>query len=88
MSATPTAAADALEALEAKPIDLWDAWLFAEAEASLALRPGRTLLTPTRRGRMPHTPPHSTTRSRPRGCWRCAWASNRPRRIQASCNVG
>jgi hypothetical protein len=37
MSATPTAAADALEALEAKPIDLWDAWLFAEAEASLAL---------------------------------------------------
>jgi hypothetical protein len=37
MSAQSTAAADVPEALDAKPIDLWDAWLFAEAEASLAL---------------------------------------------------
>jgi hypothetical protein len=37
MSALSIAAVDALEALNAKPIDLWDAWLFAEAEASLAL---------------------------------------------------
>jgi hypothetical protein len=34
MSITPV---DVLEALDAKPIDLWDAWLFAEADASLAL---------------------------------------------------
>ena len=26
-----------LELLDAKPIDLWDAWLFAEADATLAL---------------------------------------------------
>ena len=37
MSALSIVAADALEGLNAKPIDLWDAWLFAEAEASLAL---------------------------------------------------
>lgn len=37
MSAISIAAVDVLEALDAKPIDLWDAWLFAEAEASLAL---------------------------------------------------
>ena len=37
MSAMSIAAADALEVLDANPTDLWDAWLFAEAEASLAL---------------------------------------------------
>ena len=37
MSAMSMAAADALDALDANPIDLWDAWLFAEADASLAL---------------------------------------------------
>ena len=37
MSALSIAAVDTLEALHAKPIDLWDAWLFAAAEASLAL---------------------------------------------------
>lgn len=37
MSALSIAAVDRLEALHAKPIDLWDAWLFAAAEASLAL---------------------------------------------------
>jgi hypothetical protein len=34
VSAMSIAAADAPDA---KPIDLWDAWLFAEADASLAL---------------------------------------------------
>lgn len=37
MSALSIAAVDRLEPLHAKPIDLWDAWLFAAAEASLAL---------------------------------------------------
>jgi hypothetical protein len=37
MSAMSITGADVLEALDAKPIDLWDAWLFAEADASLAL---------------------------------------------------
>lgn len=37
MSAMSIPAVDVLGALDAKPIDLWDAWLFAEAEASLAL---------------------------------------------------
>jgi hypothetical protein len=37
VSARSIAAVDALEALNVKPVDLWDAWLFAEAEASLAL---------------------------------------------------
>jgi hypothetical protein len=37
MSVMSTAAVEALAALDAKPIDLWDAWLFAEAEAGLAL---------------------------------------------------
>jgi hypothetical protein len=35
--AIPTPTLSLLEALDAKPIDLWDAWLFAETEASLAL---------------------------------------------------
>ena len=37
MPSISSAAVNLLEALDAKPIDLWDAWLFAEAEASLAL---------------------------------------------------
>jgi hypothetical protein len=37
VSALSIAAVDALEALNAKPIDLWDAWLFAEAEAEARL---------------------------------------------------
>jgi hypothetical protein len=32
----------------AEPIDLWDAWLFAEAEASLALRAWTDAPTPDR----------------------------------------
>jgi hypothetical protein len=35
--AIPINVTGALQARVAKPIQLWDAWLFAEAEASLAL---------------------------------------------------
>jgi hypothetical protein len=37
MPAASSATVNLLKALDAKPIDLWDAWLAAETEAGLAL---------------------------------------------------
>jgi hypothetical protein len=37
VAAIPIDVTGALQALVVRPIELWDAWLFAEAEATLAL---------------------------------------------------